>query len=156
MLGQKKDDYLSSLNKARRRRRRGFDWKFAAVVAGAVVLLAGAAWGGCSLIRSWETGETVKQRGEATQAEAVAADPQAEAEEVKRQQEEAEKQAVADSYQNLGIVQVTGYLNLRESADTTADVIGKVPNEGACEIIDDSVEGWYQVTSGELTGYVSS
>ena len=156
MLGQKKDDYLSSLNKARKRRRRGFDWKFAAVVAGAVVLLAGAAWGGCHMIRSWETGETVKQRGEATQAEAVAADPQAEAEEVKRQQEEAEKQAVVDSYQNLGIVQVTGYLNLRESADTTADVIGKVPNEGACEIIDDSVEGWYQVTSGELTGYVSS
>ena len=57
MLGQKKDDYLSSLNKARKRRRRGFDWKFASVVAGAVVLLAGAAWGGCSLIYNGDIAE---------------------------------------------------------------------------------------------------
>ena len=30
--------------------------------------------------------------------------------------EEAEKQAVVDSYQNLGLVQVSGYLNVRGDA----------------------------------------
>ncbi len=157
MFGQKNDDYLRSINKAKRRRRRGYDWKFTAIVAGAVVLLAGAAWGGCQLIQNRETGEVVRQREiDAREESAEAAEAARSQAELKRQQEEAEKQAVVDSYTNLGIVEVTGYLNLRESADTTADVIGKMPNESACEIIDTSLEGWYQVTSGELTGFVSS
>ena len=61
-----------------------------------------------------------------------------------------------DSYSNLGIVQVTGYLNMRESASTDADVIGKSQGDSACEILDDSTEGWYQISSGGLTGYISS
>ena len=45
---------------------------------------------------------------------------------------------------------------MRESASTDADVIGKLQGDSACEILDDSTEGWYQISSGGLTGYISS
>ena len=70
--------------------------------------------------------------------------------------EDEEKKNVVESYQNLGIVDVSGYLNMRESASTTSDVIGKLMGGSACEILDDSQEGWYQVSSGGLEGYISS
>lgn len=66
--------------------------------------------------------------------------------------EDEEKKNVVESYQNLGIVDVSGYLNMRESASTTSDVIGKLMGGSACEILDDSQEGWYQVSSGGLEG----
>ena len=63
---------------------------------------------------------------------------------------------MVDSYEKLGLVQVTGYLNMRESASTDADIIGKLQGDSACEILDDSTEGWYQISSGGLTGFISS
>ena len=50
--------------------------------------------------------------------------------------EDEEKKNVVESYQNLGIVDVSGYLNMRESASTTSDVIGKLMGGSACEILD--------------------
>lgn len=79
-------------------------------------------------------------------------------EEKKRIEEEeklrAEIDAVVDSYENLGIVQVEGYLNMREQPDKFADVIGKLHNESACEILNSDNEEWYFVRSGALEGYV--
>ena len=60
------------------------------------------------------------------------------------------------SYKNLGIVQVSGYLNMRETASTDGNIIGKLMGDSACEIVDDSTEGWYQVESGGISGYISS
>ena len=60
------------------------------------------------------------------------------------------KKAVVDSYKNLGIVEVTGYLNVRETASPDADVIGKLQDGGACEILDDSTEEWYHISSGGI------
>lgn len=65
-----------------------------------------------------------------------------------------EKPVVA-SYKNLGIVQVSGYLNMRETASTDGNIIGKLMGDSACES-DDSTEGWYQVESGGISGYISS
>ena len=73
-----------------------------------------------------------------------------------RQKRTKKKKNVVESYQNLGIVDVSGYLNMRESASTTSDVIGKLMGGSACEILDDSQEGWYQISSGGLEGYISS
>lgn len=47
-------------------------------------------------------------------------------EEERAAREDAERQAVVDSYANLGVVSVDGYLNMREAASTDADVIGKL------------------------------
>ncbi|MDO4296178.1 MAG: SH3 domain-containing protein [bacterium] len=68
---------------------------------------------------------------------------------------QAEKQAVVDAYTNLGLIQAESYVNLREEASTTGDVIGKMYANSACEILEEQ-EGWYQISSGGLTGYVSA
>lgn len=66
-----------------------------------------------------------------------------------------EKDAAINGYSNLGIVQVSGYLNVRQSADTGADVIGKIYGDGACEILETTESGWHKISSGGLEGYIS-
>lgn len=75
--------------------------------------------------------------------------------EQEEQELEAAKQAVIDSYNNLGLIQADSYVNLREEPSKTGDVIGKLYANSGCEVLD-SLEGWYHVSSGGLTGYVSS
>ena len=75
--------------------------------------------------------------------------------EQEEQEQEAAKQAVIDSYTNLGLIQADSYVNLREEPSKTGDVIGKLYANSGCEVLD-SLEGWYHVSSGGLTGYVSS
>lgn len=58
-------------------------------------------------------------------------------------------------YQELGIAVVEGNLNVRENPNTSADVVGKMTNHSACEILDEA-DGWYHITSGEVEGYVSA
>jgi len=58
-------------------------------------------------------------------------------------------------YSNLGIAQVDGNLNIRESASEDASLVGKLPNNAGCDIL--AQEGdWYQITSGEVSGYVKA
>ncbi len=57
-------------------------------------------------------------------------------------------------YTNIGIAEVDeGNLNVREGAGTDYNLVGKMPNHSACEILE--IEGeWYKIQSGEVTGYV--
>lgn len=58
-------------------------------------------------------------------------------------------------YVNLGIASVDGNLNVRKEPTTDSRVVGKMTNHAACEII--AQEGdWYQITSGNVEGYVSA
>jgi len=59
-------------------------------------------------------------------------------------------------FKNLGIAQVeSGNLNVREAATTDSKMVGKMPRNAACEIL--ATEGeWYQISSGEITGYVKA
>ncbi len=60
-------------------------------------------------------------------------------------------------YDNLGIAQVDSFLNVRKKADPDSEVIGKMTNNNACEIVDKSSDGkWYKIESGQVTGWVSS
>jgi cell wall-associated NlpC family hydrolase len=67
-----------------------------------------------------------------------------------------EKQQIIDSYGKLGIADVEGYLNIRQEPTENADIIGKLQGGAACTITDDSTEGWYQITSNDITGYVNA
>lgn len=58
-------------------------------------------------------------------------------------------------YDNLGIVVTDSTVNIRESASTDAEIVGKLSNYAACEIIATD-NGWAQITSGEVEGYVSA
>lgn len=58
-------------------------------------------------------------------------------------------------YTNLGIANVDNNLNIRKEPDATAKLVGKLPKNAACEIIDEA-DGWAHIISGEVEGYVSS
>lgn len=66
------------------------------------------------------------------------------------------EEQVIGGYQNLGIANVeSGNLNVRETPSTDGKMIGKMPKNAACEIL--AQEGdWYQISSGEITGYVKA
>lgn len=62
--------------------------------------------------------------------------------------------SIIDGYTNLGISNVTSYLNVRKGAGTNYKIVGKMPGYSVCEIISDEGE-WYKIKSGSVTGYVS-
>ena len=157
MEEQKTEDYKERLQKVRQRRN-GKDPMHWFMIGGCAVigvlalviivkLAQGGTFGGSGNAR-------VASASEAEVQETVIGETLPEDEEQAKEDEE--KKNVVESYQNLGIVDVSGYLNMRESASTTSDVIGKLMGGSACEILDDSQEGWYQVSSGGLEGYISS
>lgn len=58
-------------------------------------------------------------------------------------------------YKNLGVANVTNYLNVREEPGMDGKIIGKLPMNAGCEIISKK-NGWYKIESGEISGYVSA
>ena len=66
-----------------------------------------------------------------------------------------ERLQVVDSYENLGIADVSGYLNIRNAADRNGEVIGMLLQNSACSILETDGE-WYRIVSGEISGYVNS
>lgn len=57
-------------------------------------------------------------------------------------------------YTNLGIANVDNNLNIRKEAKTSSKLVGKLPKNAACEILD-MQDGWAHIKSGEVEGYVS-
>lgn len=62
--------------------------------------------------------------------------------------------SVIEGYTNLGVSNVTSYLNVREDAGTGNEIIGKMPGGSACEILGEK-DGWYEIQSGDVKGYVA-
>lgn len=72
--------------------------------------------------------------------------------------EENETPVVAEPvnpYANIAIANVNEYLNIRAAASTDAEVLGKLYVKGAATVLE-TLDGWYKVTSGSVTGYVSA
>ena len=130
------------------RKRKGFYKEYAVIGVLALALLAVVIFAGSRLFG--------KKDDPALNAKGKAVEETMSKEQEKAAKEEEEKKAVVDSYKNLGIVEVTGYLNVRETASPDADVIGKLQDGGACEILDDSTEEWYHISSGGIEGYISA
>lgn len=65
------------------------------------------------------------------------------------------KSMVFNMYDNLGISSVDTYLNIREEPSENATIIGKMTSKSAGDILE-TVDGWYKIKSGPVTGYVSS
>lgn len=59
-------------------------------------------------------------------------------------------------YTNIGIANVeSGNLNVRENPSTDGKMVGKMPKNAACEVLDVTEDGWAHIQSGEVEGYVS-
>lgn len=78
------------------------------------------------------------------------------AEEIAEREYHASVESILDGYANMGIAEVSGYLNIRKTPEAFGEVIGKLQRGAVCEVIDTSKDGWYQISSGGVTGYVSS
>ena len=68
--------------------------------------------------------------------------------------------AVSESaYSNVAISQVTNYVNVRSEANTSSAIVGKMYNNCAATILA-TVDGeggkWYQIQSGNVTGYIKA
>lgn len=149
-------DYLARLNKARKKRNDNGYTRYLIIAAAVVVVVvigiligrvvkkqvSGSPRGVVS-----ESSEALEESGQ--DAEAAQREAQAQA---AREEQEA-KQAVVDSYENLGLVQVSGYLNVRRTPDSGGDIIGKLQENSACEIVGSEGE-WYHINSGGVDGYI--
>lgn len=58
-------------------------------------------------------------------------------------------------YNVLGVANVENYLNVREEPSLDGAVLGKLPMNAGCEILE-TLDGWYKVSSGAVEGYVSA
>lgn len=159
-----KKDYIVHLNKARKKRNKNDFERYIILAAIAVVVIVILLFAGKAIAKRVSAG--VEKTTAATETESQAEDPgqlkiaakeaeESEAE-VQAKKTEEEKKAVVDSYQNLGIVLVSGYLNVRKEPNTSADIVGKLMGDSACEILDSTQEGWYKISSGGIEGYIDS
>lgn len=148
-------DYMARLNKARRKRKGNPRLPFIGAAVILVIILAAVLVRFCGRPESSNVANPAVKQSEGPGAELAAEEPTLSPEEIEAQQEEQEKQAVLDSYQNLGIVQVSGYLNVRETPSSDGEIVGKLQENSACEIL--AAEGeWYHISSGGLEGYIHS
>lgn len=69
--------------------------------------------------------------------------------------EEAEEISEEDLFRNLVIAQVNDYVNVRSLPSEDGDIIGKLYNNSVGTFISEE-NGWYQITSGTVTGYVKA
>jgi hypothetical protein len=59
-------------------------------------------------------------------------------------------------YTNLGIAHVDNHLNIREEPNENGKLVGKLPKDAACEILDIDDNGWAHIKSGKVEGYCST
>lgn len=67
-----------------------------------------------------------------------------------------EAQGASFGYTHLGVCNVeSGNLNVRAEASTSGKLVGKMPKNSACEVMEINKEtGWAHIKSGEVEGYV--
>ena len=160
-------NYMDSINKASRKRRRkpSFWEHYGILVIGAAVLavIALAVLFGGKAVTAVRSKMAAAQAASESAAESESAEESSlAAEEESRAEIESESEArdakiqeVIDSYSNLGIAKVTGYLNIRKDPDGAANVVGTLSDGSACEILE-TLDGWLKISSGEVEGYASS
>ena len=160
-------NYMDSINKASRKRRRkpSFWEHYGILVIGAAVLavIALAVLFGGKAVTAVRSKMAAAQAASESAAESESAEESSlAAEEESRAEIESESEArdakiqeVIDSYSNLGIAKVTGYLNIRKDPDGAANVVGTLSDGSACEILE-TLDGGVKISSGEVEGYASS
>ena len=69
-----------------------------------------------------------------------------------------EAKGASFGYTHIGIANVeSGNLNVRAEASTSGKLVGKMPKNAACEVLEVNKDtGWAHIKSGEVEGYVST
>ncbi len=156
-----KEDYMARLERARKRRDQRTGQRNLIFIAGGLILLILLGFGIYRLRTSGkpaaaETGGAEEETLESTEPETEApTEPTLSPEEEAAQQLAQEVQGVLDSYTNMGLIRVEGYLNVREAPGSEGKIIGKLMENSACEILDTEGE-WAHITSGGIEGYINA
>ena len=58
-------------------------------------------------------------------------------------------------YKNLVIAKVNNYVNVRSTPDEEGEILGKLYDKSAGDFLQEK-DGWYQIKSGSVTGYVKA
>lgn len=66
------------------------------------------------------------------------------------------KEEVPSEFENLVIAQVNDYVNVRAEANTESEIVGKLYDDSVGTFIEETEDGWYKITSGNVTGYVKA
>lgn len=74
---------------------------------------------------------------------------------VEEPKEPAPVTSVIPEYTVLGVANVTNYLNVRETPDIEGKLLGKLPMNAGCEVLE-THDGWYKIQSGNVEGFVSA
>ncbi len=89
-------------------------------------------------------------------SEEIVTEEEPAAEEVVEEEPEEEVPVEICGYTNIGICNINeGNLNIRKEPGEDAELAGKLPKDAGCEIIAEA-DGWSQIKSGEVEGYVKS
>ena len=64
-------------------------------------------------------------------------------------------EAVKNNYTGMCIAQVSDYVNIRSEATEESEVVGKLYDKSV-GTVEAEENGWYRITSGNVTGYVKS
>lgn len=64
-------------------------------------------------------------------------------------------QSEEELFQNLVIAQVSKYVNVRSMPSEEGEIVGKLYNESVGSFLSEE-NGWYQIQSGSVTGYVKA
>lgn len=60
-------------------------------------------------------------------------------------------------FNNIGIADVTDNLNVRKGPGESEKVVGKLPKNGGCDVLEaDNGSGWTKISSNKVTGYVKT
>lgn len=66
-----------------------------------------------------------------------------------------EEEDITNYFTNLVIAQVNNYVNVRAENNTESEVVGKLYDKSVGDLLEEK-DGWYKITSGNVTGYVSA
>ena len=145
-MKKKEKDFLSVLNKVRNKRNQTYKKVF--VAAGAAVIMIVVISSGLAMtrVKKKATPSNAEQQSETVVAES-STEPYVDPVQL-------EIENVINSYNDLGLTNVTGYLYMREEPDKNGKIIGKLYGGSAVDIIESANEEWYKVRSGGLEGYV--
>lgn len=164
------EENIRRLKKIKQKKNQGASMKYMAMAGVAAVVVAAVAVAGSVLGKGKEAGTsrmkvetaaasletTAPQETTAGEPVSIVLETTLSEDEIAEKEREEAVNKVIDGYANLGIAEVSGYLNVRKTPENFGEVIGKLQRGAACEIVDTSTEGWYKISSGGVTGYVSS
>lgn len=134
------------------------NWFFAIAMAGTIIFTGSNLTGLTAQAKEANKVQTVAGAG-ALFTEAIKDKPTEQEEQASVSENTAEVTQEAPStiygYTNLGIANVEETLNVRETPSADSSMVGKMPKNAAGEILE-TLDGWYKIQSGDVTGYVSA